>query len=167
MKKVNDLKGKNKNLPLAKKALKRWNTIHNRVASNKNYTNVTICDEWYTFSKFYEWFKENYVEDWDIDKDICGSKEYSPKTSIFVPHFINLMFRDVNNIHGKGVSITRNGKYQAQAKWNGIPQKFGTFNSCQEATAAYEAERKQYLYQLSVDYGSYTELSNLLRKHSR
>lgn len=164
MEKVNDLK--NNKLPLNAKANKAWNKLHSKVGKLKNYLNVTICDEWYTYSNFYKWYVDNYVEGWDIDKDMKGGNQYSPDNCIFVPRHINLLFRCVISKIGRGVSRNVAGRYQAQAKWEDTPHKFGTYDTVQEATRAYEEGRKAYLRELSVRYSAYHELSTLLLKHS-
>ena len=51
---------------------------------------VYVCEEWLTFSNFYMWFIENYIEGYEIDKDIKGvldekgNKYYSPESCMFV-----------------------------------------------------------------------------------
>ncbi|EBM2465758.1 hypothetical protein DPX62_06030 [Salmonella enterica] len=165
MEKLNDLK--NNNLPLNAQANKLWNKLHSKVGREKGYLTTTICEEWYTYSNFYHWYVENYVDGWDIDKDMKGTDHYSPDTCIFVPHHINLLFRGVISKVGRGVSRSNTGRFQAQAKWEDTPHKFGSYDTIEEATEAYEAGRKEYLYELSVRYSAYPELSTLLLKHSQ
>lgn len=166
MNKLNDLKGQTQ-LPLYDEARMSWGRIHERVSTNATYTNITICDEWYTFSNFYNWYVDNVVEGWQLDKDMKGGNIYSPENSIFIPQHINLLFRSIQSPQGKGVSRTKSGKYQAQAHWEGMPHKFGTWDTPEEATNAYEKGRKQYLYNLSVQYNQYEELSTVLYKLSK
>ena len=47
----------------------------------------SVCEEWKHFSNFKKWFDENYIEGFDIDKDILikGNKVYSPEACSFVP----------------------------------------------------------------------------------
>lgn len=51
------------------------------------YEGVTVCEEWHNFQNFAKWFEENYVEGYELDKDIKirGNKLYSPETCMFVP----------------------------------------------------------------------------------
>lgn len=49
-----------------------FRNMHNRVLKRSNYSTITICDEWYTFSNYLKWFCENMVEGWDLDKDLKG-----------------------------------------------------------------------------------------------
>ena len=58
------------------------------------YKDAIVCEEWYNFQNFAEWFENNYVEGWHLDKDILvkGNKIYSPETCCFVPRDINNLF---------------------------------------------------------------------------
>ena len=55
------------------------------------YIGCSICDEWKNFSNFFEWYKVNYKDGCELDKDILvkGNKVYSPETCCFVPQEIN------------------------------------------------------------------------------
>lgn len=59
--------------------------------NNPTYKDVTVCDEWLTFSNFYKWWKSNKVDGWHIDKDllVAGNKIYSPDTCIYIPRELN------------------------------------------------------------------------------
>lgn len=52
MEKINNLKS-NKGKYHAE-ALKAWHNMFYRVQNR--YTNVTICEEWHTYSNFYQWY---------------------------------------------------------------------------------------------------------------
>jgi hypothetical protein len=62
--------------------------------SNTTYFDCEVCEEWLIFSNFASWFKEHYVEGWQLDKDILvdGNRIYSPRTCCFVPQEINSIF---------------------------------------------------------------------------
>lgn len=64
----------------------------NFVENNHTYTGCSVCDEWLYLSNFKKWFEENYVEGYQLDKDILvkGNKVYSPETCCFVPREITL-----------------------------------------------------------------------------
>lgn len=81
-----------------------WNHMLERCYSEKyhavqpTYIGVKVCDDWLSFSNFYSWWKENYREDWFIDKDLLtGSRIYSPETCIFVPRWLNNLLLDARN----------------------------------------------------------------------
>lgn len=85
------------------KAYKVWYSMLNRCYNEKNnrYENyggrgVYVCDDWLYFSNFKKWFDINYIDGYEIDKDI-KSKEmglaipyYSPNTCVFVSKTDNL-----------------------------------------------------------------------------
>lgn len=76
-----------------------WNNMLKRCYSiksqhrNPTYVGCTVCEEWLSFSNFKKWFDENYVDGFDLDKDILveGNKEYSPEFCRFVPHYLNTL----------------------------------------------------------------------------
>ena len=43
-----------------------------------NYIDCTVCEEWLNLDSFGEWFDNNYVEDYELDKDLIenGNKIY-------------------------------------------------------------------------------------------
>lgn len=167
MEKINNLKGQT-NLPLYKEAYTKWNDMHSRVRNNKNYSTVTISNEWYTFSNFYSWFVENYTGSKShLDKDIKGGRVYSADNCILMPGRVNQMFKGDYGSVGKGVRVQSNGRYQAQATWDGEYKSFGTYDTSDEATTAYEVARKKRLYDLSVQYSQYPELSAVLLSLSK
>lgn len=59
-----------------------------------SYSKCKVCDDWLIFTNFASWYKEHYVEGWQLDKDILakGEKIYSPETCCFVPLEINSIF---------------------------------------------------------------------------
>lgn len=55
---------------------------------------VKVCEEWHNFQNFAEWFNGNYINGWELDKDIItpGNFLYSPETCCFIPREINTRF---------------------------------------------------------------------------
>lgn len=69
----------------------------NRSKKNKQYENVTVCNEWHNFQNFAKWYKDNYpagCHDIHIDKDmkIKGNRIYSPEGCSLVPAAVNIAF---------------------------------------------------------------------------
>ncbi|MCW2478138.1 hypothetical protein [Candidatus Symbiopectobacterium sp. NZEC135] len=160
MDKVNDLKENKYKYRLYSKAYTYWSNMHNRVRNSKAYSDVMICSEWYLLSNFYKWFEDNYTEGWEIDKDIHGSKLYSPETCVFVPHEVNQLFRNYNTNLMKGVVVNGKG-FQSQITINGVTTKLGTYPTQEEANNQYLIAREQRLIELSQEY---PELSSVLKK---
>lgn len=82
------------------KAYNHWQMILKKCfdqeykAQHPTYKNVTMCEEWKRFSVFKKWFDANYVEGYDLDKDLLsdnGRKMYSPDTCCFIPHNLNVL----------------------------------------------------------------------------
>ena len=82
------------------KAYNHWQMILKKCfdqeykTQHPTYKNVTMCEEWKRFSVFKKWFDANYVEGYDLDKDLLsdnGRKIYSPDTCCFIPHRLNLL----------------------------------------------------------------------------
>ncbi len=75
------------------RAYSRWNSMIHRCYSGKNsaYSGCTVCKDWLNFQCFAEWFEENYIEEYHLDKDIKvkGNKTYSPETCMFVTQEVN------------------------------------------------------------------------------
>lgn len=55
------------------------------------YSSCEISEEWYLFSSFHSWWKENNVDGWHIDKDLMNpcSNVYSKENCIYIPASLN------------------------------------------------------------------------------
>lgn len=122
---INDYKGI---IKIDGKHIQSYYTWHNMIKrcydseyidKHPTYKDCTVCDEWLYFSNFKKWFDENYVEGYQLDKDILAKvpKIYSPETCCFVPSRINSMLTFSDKARGRyplGVSLCKeNGKYIA------------------------------------------------------
>ena len=60
---------------------------------NPTYKECSVIEEWYNFQNFAGWFEKNYIDGYQLDKDLLikGNKIYSPETCCFVPKEINLI----------------------------------------------------------------------------
>lgn len=65
---------------------KRYNNF-----TGKSYDDVTVCKEWHNYQNFADFYVNNYVEGYQLDKDILkpGCKVYSPDTCMFVSRSVN------------------------------------------------------------------------------
>lgn len=83
---------------------------------------VTVCEEWYNFQNFAEWYlaQFNFNINYQVDKDlrVVGSKVYSPKTCSLVPSQVNSVLTRCGGLSGTnnpmlGIQyIDRLGKYR-------------------------------------------------------
>jgi len=55
------------------------------------YKECTVCDEWHNYQTFADWFDNNYIDEYHLDKDIKveGNRVYSPAFCGFVPQSDN------------------------------------------------------------------------------
>lgn len=107
------------------------------------YKDVTVCEEWNTFSTFKLWMEK---QDWrgkSLDKDIIvpNNKVYSPETCAFVSSKVNNLLLNNGKLRGKhkqGVSFRESrGKFRADCS-NGTGSGFlGEFTTEQLAYEAY------------------------------
>ena len=80
------VKGKNT------KTYTTWTDMLNRCYGNNQhiktptYIGCTVAPIWHNFQNFAQWFDENYIDGYDLDKDIKieGNKIYSPNNCLFV-----------------------------------------------------------------------------------
>jgi hypothetical protein len=125
-----------------------WSGMLNRCFNIKykdkhtTYLNITCCEDWLLFTNFAKWFKENYIEGWQLDKDLLikDNKIYSPATCLFVPQEINKFLilngrTPIGNILPIGVNL-HNGRFQAT-----INDGFGKINYLGRFDSEYEAHR--------------------------
>lgn len=76
-----------------RKFYEMWYSMLCRCYSEKypSYIGCSVCEEWLSLVKFKEWFDENYVDGWQLDKDLIHkqNKIYSADTCSFVPSKVN------------------------------------------------------------------------------
>lgn len=145
----------------SKKTHKRLNT----------YKNCSVVDEWLYFQTFAEWFYKNYLDGYELDKDILikGNKVYGPDTCCFVPKQINYLFVKSNKIRGKypiGVHYCKyRNKYFGRVSIDGFTKgkRFDTieesFNWYKERKEA-EIKRKANKYKDTITPECYNALIN-------
>lgn len=154
---------------------KVWQDMLKRVYSEKHnlekptYKDVGLSEEWHNFQNFAKWFEENYVEGWQLDKDIiCPQcKIYSPETCAFVPPEINGMFTSSKSYRGDypiGVIKVKNKYFEAYYKGrylgysNNDPiETFNMYKNAKEKDVKEKAELhkdrlKPEVYEAMINY---------------
>lgn len=95
-------------------AYKSWTDMLHRCYSKRwldrhpTYNGTLVCDEWLYFMRFRDWWLNNYVKGWHLDKDfISESRIYSPDTCIYIPQHINKFINERANTRrdGQGVGV--------------------------------------------------------------
>lgn len=175
---IDDIPIKEKNNIYIKMAKNYWSRMIGRVYNGKDkdylrgYKDVVISDDWIYFSKFYEWFNDNFRFDLyhkgislEMDKDLLSGdkKIYSPETTVFIPKSVNtFMVKRQNNKHGlTGVSYEKKNaykKYRARLIVKNKTKFLGFFNTPEEAHEAYvkakilEVDKvKRYMLELGYE----------------
>lgn len=136
-----------------------WCKILERCYSSKlhdrkpSYKGVEICESWKNFQVFAEWYDSNYVEGFQIDKDLISpsSKIYSPETCCFVPSEINSIFTNRKSIDGIlpiGVRKVKNS-FLVRMRENNVKKYIGTFNNSEDAFLAYKVAKEKYIKKIA------------------
>lgn len=125
---------------------------HKLHATCPTYSDVTVCEDWHSFSAFRVWWLDNYSEGFSLDKDllVVGNREYAPDACIYVPQWLNTLTIDSGASRGElpiGVCLDRCcGKYKSQCN-NPITGKLHNLGYFTTPEAAHAAWRR---YKLSL-----------------
>lgn len=125
-----------------------------------SYEDCTVCKDWLNFQNFAQWYTDNYVEDWCLDKDILirGNKLYSPLTCCFVPPAINSLFTRANSIRGDyliGVHKPKKRPNLFVASCNdgtGKSAYLGCYKTEKDAHLAYKIFKEALIKQIAEEY---------------
>lgn len=123
-----------------------------------SYVGTTVCTEWHNFQAFADWFDSQPQKDLDgyeIDKDLLSgkSKSYCPENCCLVPSAINMLLNNADapsRKHDLPTGVVADGnKFRAQVSRAGRRIRFGPFDTPDEASAAYKAEKQAYAKHLA------------------
>lgn len=123
-----------------------------------SYIGKSVCDEWKNFENFLAWFNENYVDGFELDKDILKKNNsiYSPSTCCFVPKEINNLFiKRHTRVNGlpSGVHYDKGRKkYTSTIINNGKTISLGRFGSVEDAFDVYKFEKERKIKDLATKY---------------
>jgi len=130
-------------------------TDENYQNSHADYTECNVCNEWLNLQNFGKWFEDNYIPDFQLDKDLIeyGNKTYSPHRCLFVPRVINKFFHiqyDKTNDLPYGVAYNRE-------KFRSIkPNR--TFNSIIDAKNCFWNNKYNKMIQIINDHNEFEEI---------
>ena len=124
--------------------------------SNETYIGCEVCEEWLDFQNFAKWFNDNYIEGYQLDKDLIlkGNKLYSPKTCCFIPQEINLLLVKRKNKRGKypiGVSRDKT-KMSAHIVIKAKQCYLGNYNTPEEAFNVYKKAKQAHILSIAEEY---------------
>lgn len=146
------------------KEYKAWENMISRCYDPKyhalfpTYVDCIVCNDWLNFQTFGLWFDENYIEGWQLDKDIIkqNNKVYGPDTCAFVPGTINKLFVKRRNSRGEypiGVSYNKKAKkYIASISINAKRKNLGYFDTPEEAFQVYKIAKEAEIKRLAEVY---------------
>lgn len=170
--------------PIYRKAYSRWYNLLQRCYSlefkkkNPTYTRSRMCDEWLTFSKFYDWLVsfDNW-ENLEIDKDLLSGCFYSPETCLLIPKKLNcfLTFSQSTNTSMIGVNYyTPKGQKQGVFRATISMKRYGKtsnkhlghFNTPLEGHLAWlEAKINQLDEHIESSFGKLKEILEKLKTY--
>ena len=147
---------------LTRKAYRDWNNMLQRCYGKSNfpskpaYKECIVCEEWHSFLKFREWFDENYIEGYFLDKDVLikGNKIYSPNTCCYIPSFINTLLLNCRSARGKYPIGVQKHKYGFCAKLykQGEQHYIGFYKNEEDAFLAYKKAKELYIQEVARKY---------------
>lgn len=122
------------------------------------YDGVYVCDEWHNFSNFEIWFNENYIEGYELDKDVLvkGNKVYSPETCAFIPSELNKVLTRSNGSRGQyplGVNWHKHlQKFASTVRYNNKSVHIGYYDTPEEAFYAYKVKKEEIIKEYAEKY---------------
>ena len=130
-----------------------------RLAKRPSYIGCTLSKEFLCYQNFAEWYTthESYGLGYELDKDLLvkGNKVYSAETCTLIPREINLAIRtDRKKDSDLPVGVLKNkiGGYTAGVRIKSKDCHLGTFNTMEEASAAYVVAKEAYVKELALEY---------------
>ena len=133
----------------------RWASMLKRAYDPKShdrlptYRDVTVCEEWHTFSVFKVWMEQQDWEGKHLDKDVIkpGNKEYGPEACCFITQELNKLLLDRASCRGKeprGVhQLKVTGRFKAYCSSKGRVRNLGHYDTAEEASAAYKKAKSE------------------------
>lgn len=160
------LNDSSKPVTISGKIIKSYDTWRNMLArcystkyqkKHPTYAGCSVSEEWQLFSNFEKWFSSNYVEGWQLDKDILspGNKVYSADTCVFVPQKLNNLLLDCRAARGAyllGVDFHKpRQKYRASVNTGTGRLYIGYFITQLEAHRVYQLAKADSIATAETD----------------
>ena len=120
------------------------------------YKDCTVDTDWHNFQNFAKWFEENYVDGFDLDKDLLykGNKVYSAKTCCFLPSQVNSLFVIQKSKRNNGIIGVQkvSNKFSVMLKIKNKPTYLGLFVCQQSAFLAYKKAKEQNIKNMANEF---------------
>lgn len=143
------------------KAYIKWSAMINRcygVNISATYEDCSVCENWHNFQNFSKWFNANYIDSFELDKDILirGNRVYCPEACCFVPREINCLLTRRQNRRGNypiGVSLHKEGKFVSQISLGkGKGKNLGLFLTPELAFLKYKETKECFIKAMAEKY---------------
>ena len=121
------------------------------------YIDCSVDEKWLNFQNFAEWYTNNYIDNFVLDKDIItkNNKIYGPDTCCFVPVELNSLFSKKNNNKQNSLptGINLNGNnYQVSLNKFGKKLYYGTYHTIDEAFKIYKYEKENHIKNIAEEW---------------
>lgn len=134
-----------------------WTAMFQRCYYKKHisagYEKCTVGEKWHNFQDFADWYEENFIDGFQLDKDILvkDNNIYNPDNCCFVPREINMLFcnKKSKNKLPIGVhfcNITK--KYISQIRIDGKGKYLGSYIKSEEAFISYKLAKEKEIKRL-------------------
>lgn len=138
------------------------------------YKDVTVCEEWLTFSNFKAWMEQQDWEGKELDKDLLvdGNKIYGPDNCIFLTKQLNYFLNTNESKRGEyllGVYFEKDSnRFVAQCNnpFTKRCERIGRFRSELDAHQAYVEKKKKHALSLILDEPDKRIVDAIIRKYS-
>lgn len=141
----------------------KWISMMNRCYDVKyhrkepSYIGCVVCEEWLNFQTFAEWFYQNNIDGYELDKDLLvkGNKTYSPETCCFVPKKLNTLLnlnKSIRNHLPIGVYEPTKGKYATHISLWGRLVKGVEFDTIEDAFNDYKTKKEAYIKEVAEKF---------------
>lgn len=129
------------------------------------YIGCTVHEEWHSLSKFKEWFDDNYIEGWALDKDLLvkGNRVYGPDTCAFLPPRINTLIAELKRddllpgVTKKTLPLAENERKPRVRYYPTAYEKFKTCETELEAHLIWKKDKHRRVLELIEEYPMLSE----------
>ena len=146
-----------------KKAFSCWRNMLKRCYNKElpdyiYYADVDVCEEFLDFQRFANWYYDNHVSGWQLDKDLLCAVDkrlYSPDTCIFLPVEVNTLMTNKTKITETpmGISYDKSrGVYRGYFKKDGKRVLLGSGKDYKVILPKYIDLKHKHIEELHLKY---------------
>jgi hypothetical protein len=126
-------------------------------SENSPYKGVYVDDSWHNFQVFSDWFDENYIDGFCLDKDLTirWNKKYCPEACSFVPNAINVLMTDHRADRGEyPIGVSRRGNKFCARCFDGQGRRtwLGLYETPEIAFEVYKEYKESIMKNMANEY---------------